>query len=377
MRTRTLAAGICAAALALTGCGAPEPAAEEETNRLQAALYEAADLFDELVDVYYRVMISCMEGHGYEVHSPSLYSGALQWSVDAELPETPPDYVSIPTVVEAGENGFGIGQRHEPSARYYQDTAFEDMSFEYQDAYYRDLYGDDVVDSLSPDYGAFTGDADGQMVQDIDASLASMADEGRHGYSDWTAGGCYAEITDQIFVKPPEDRLADYSDGLPGPGYRPDVYAGGRSTEEYEVAVQEVRDEWAGCTADRGHDYVELTSSTNELRIYVELFYQSGSDYLKPYEDMPPGMGDGYREQVEASPIADGAPWPYEQAFEHEIAYAVDAAECAEAVGLRETLQAEWDAAFERVADEFEVQVFSWLEAVRDALGKAQALLGS
>ncbi|MFD0556666.1 hypothetical protein FB566_1911 [Stackebrandtia endophytica] len=376
MRTRSLTAGACAAALALTGCAAAEPAATEEADPLQAALYEAADLFDELVDVYYRVMISCMEGRGYEVHSPSLYSGAMQWSVDADLPENPPGYADIPTVAEADENGFGVGQRFEPSARY-QDTAFADMPFEYQDAYYRDLYGDDVVDNLSPDHGAFTGDADGQIVQDIDASLASMADEGRHGSSDWTAGGCYAEITDQIFVEPPEDRLADYSGGLPGLGYRPDIYAGGRSTEEYEVAVQEVRDEWAGCTADRGHDYVELTPSTNELRIYVSLFYQSVSDYLKPFEEVPAGMGDTYREQVRNSPIPDGAPWPYEQAFEHEIAYAVDAAECGEEVGLRETLQVEWDAAFERVSDEFEVQVFSWLEAVRDALGKAQALLGS
>jgi len=376
MRTRILIAGVCAATLSLTGCTAEDPATAEEVSPLQAALYEAGDLYDELVEVYYRVLVSCMEGRGYEVHSPSLLSGASSWSDDFELPENPPDYASIPTVAKASENGFDIGQRYEPTARHYQDTSFEDMAFEYQDAYYRDLYGDDLVDNLSPDYGGFGMDEDGQMVQDIDFTLAAMATDGRSDSSDWTTGGCYAEVTDQIFAEPSGEELADYSGGLPGLGYRPDFHAGGRSLEEYEAAVQDVRDEWSACVAGRGHDYIELTIYATEVMTYVALFYQSVSDYLKPYGNMPHG-DDSFEEQVRNSPIADGAPWPYEQALEHEIAYAVDAAECAEDVELRETLTVEWDAAFEKVADEFEIKVFSWLDAVRDALGKAQALLSS
>lgn len=376
MRMRTWTSIGVVAALVLTACSGTEPEAADETGELQAVLNEAFAAHSELADVYHRVLIKCMAEAGYEVHSPKLEEpGSLAWGgEEPELPADPPDLTDIPTVAESEENGFGVGQYVPERVRTYEDSDFERMNDEYRDRYYRDLYGGDVVDNLSDDVGGFTQDDGGQTVQDLDQTFYMMADMGRGSEADWESGGCHREVTDAIFAPAGDvDEVPDYTRGLPGLGYKPDVFAGGRSMEEYESAVFDVRQDWSKCVADRGHDYIELETYAQSVRTYVELFYWSKADYLERVGGGP--NQSELADSIDEIPVPDGAPWPHEVALEHEMAYAVDAAECADEVELRANLSSEWDATFDVVADEFESQVYAWHDAVRESLGKAQAVL--
>ncbi|GAA4917586.1 hypothetical protein LX16_3876 [Stackebrandtia albiflava] len=352
--------------LGVTACSAEEPATPGESP-LISAIEETNTLVLELGETYHRLLRDCMALREFQVHPQwlnepveSLYGPILS------LPQEPPGYSLIPEPAVAAENGFGVWASTAPDPRREQPDEFSAMNETYRDSYLRAMYGDDLVDNLDPDFGVFSGDG-----QDVVASLRMAAEDARSGDAAHPVGGCYAEVTDQVFADPDEFTPGDYSGGLPGMGFWPDLFHGSGIAEEFEIAMEPTWREWNDCTVAEGYDPLTVDAEGSEIQGYVRLFYRTPAELAAEAGE----FADEIEEQFAAVPVAKGAPWPYEEAKRQEFAYAAAAAECGETVGLWSALDTGWDELLAVRGPDLEAEVFAYRQAVSESLTEAQGLL--
>lgn len=332
-------AALAATAGLLSACGGDpaEPEAETEvagySDELGTALAEAFEVELEVQEVVNRLLIDCMAEAGFEVHPFYLSAPPQSWETEFNAYPTvgsaPPGVRDLPVTVEvATEVGLDLGVNYGPDKPFdnnvgpndHLDVYWSEMTKQYRTEYEIALYGQTDEERYSPDA------------------------------SDEPLPGCESTVYESVgFVK--EDVARPVV--LDGMSIGSDAY----ETEEVLMAW----DDWTVCVADRGHAEIEYRNGSLDLWNYAALFYDNMSGAVNP---------DG---QTFDAPV--GAPWPYDEALEKEIAFAVDVAECADEGRLRDIAQTSWDEVMRSFAVDHEADIFAWHDVLKDALAGAQAVL--
>ncbi|RRR97431.1 hypothetical protein [Glycomyces terrestris] len=375
MTQRTPAAALlaAAAALALSACAGPGEdggAAASEQPEEAAALTDVVNenrrLEADLADAELRLAEACLEEAGHAVHDRAVLRPADIAELEL-LVETYPFDGFLPDADTAARWGFGqwlttpegaeSDDAEEYAAAVYgedhveeepDNSAWDELPAAEQEAWYEAYYGPDHLDFRAAAMGMAPGAGDG-------------------GIADAEPGGCLLAVQEGLYG-PAEGDTGD------GPGWNrapqdpADTGDFDALREDYRALTADAEAAFLACLFDRGRgDWAFDDLAGLPLTDYFANAYYRG---LPGYEPVSPESG-----AIPELPADLGE--DYASVREHETALAVDFAACGDETGYRETAAAAWDAVQTGYYTALEDELFAYQDAMREALERAQDLLGA
>lgn len=395
-----------AAALALTaacGFGGDEPTQSDE-DRLVDMVNESARLDAELSAAEHRIIVNCLEEQGHTVHDAYTMEQWEPQEMDSLTYEYPHESFIL-SKEDAAEYGFGAwadaeGSDPEESQAYYEhqeeqyedeydenyeepdNSEFEALDPQEQYDWWVAYYGEEKAAEwdaylLDENYGEEGMPEDGVATEEPGADGAIVLED--EEYVEPKPGGCELEMIEGLYGEPElvEHEGESAEESWTEWSYRPENPEYGSETmwEDIQLAyldkIGDLPYDFSDCLAERGHEGWEIGEGG-----YVptwEYFYQIYWD--ESQEDMYGDM-EGY-EAPELPPLPDDLPSSYEDKKAYEIEVAIAFAECGEELDYATKSTEAYDQVHIDAYTAIEEDVFAWQEEMRDAIEKAQEMIGS
>ena len=384
LRTLTTTAATIALALTATsGCGWFEPEEEDlDFEAYEAQLTdtynESSRLVTELDEAEARIVQTCLEEQGFDVHPPDEFTS---WPAGPRetFMDSPPYETFLPTVEDAERRGFWQwttldgATEVEDGAPYAEWEEYEQTAFGVTSVV--DLIGEEEEPEfyyLDPEdqyawYVAYAGEewaagAHGDLV-----GIEPATNENGEAVATYPPPeGCQRGMIDAVYGGLGESADEEYWDIS---AVRPQQPDGNWSamTERYTEGTTDLESDYLDCLSDRGLDGWEFLEG--QLWVNSYLSEAGEGDYpLSSYEDSATVWPDAPEDTPEADDVEG---W---LAFERDLA--VDFAECGDESGFRGAAEHAWQQAQLRYYLDIEGATFAWQEEMRGYIEKAQEAIG-
>ncbi|MEU6857962.1 hypothetical protein AB0B28_03660 [Glycomyces sp. NPDC046736] len=376
-----IATAALAAASACTGDtgdqGASGQNGTSDEDRLLEMINEGSRIEAELDTIELRVVKQCLEDEGYTVHDEIELMGWEAVPITGLFTEYPHSSF-LPTAEEAAEEGFGFWRTADEDAdvewgeddqgeQMPDNTAWEALSEREQYDWYEAFYGAEHAEEyyrflIDPD--APTGHEGGGRNNDDDEG-----EDGEIGVSDGVAftapepGGCQREMIDALYddLRLVEEVSLETDETHAYWRYRPENPTWNEESriaveDEYLSRVRGAEGDLIECLVERGQSDWEFNDHGQVLvyEYFSSLYWGEDAGGVELPED---------------------APTDFEGKKAHEIATAVDFAECGDASGYRETAATAYTETQVEYFASVETASYAWQEEMRAVLDEAQKLL--
>lgn len=352
---------------------------EEYEQQLTDTYNESQRLVEELDEAEARIVQTCLEAQGFEVHDPYTLEGMTVQERDSFMDQPPYDWF-LPEPEDAERRGFwqwtslpgyesveggdeleaewsevqadmgwvsvASGGEDEPLPEFYE------LPDEEQFAWYV-AYGGRTWAEASYSWLAGIESPDGGEEEATEADSAPSPE------------GCQLEMLEGVYG----DALDDLEEGWTAADLRPSPPNGDWSamTDRYSEGTAEVEEDLLDCLADRGYEGWEFY----EGQLFVHSYLSEAGDGEYPLNSYP-DAGSNWPDPPSDVPDGDDPQgW-----LDFERAMALDFAECGDETGFRTAAVDAWQQAQLRYYLEVEGGTFAWQNEMRDLIAQAQEAIG-
>jgi hypothetical protein len=385
---RTRAAAIALAVLCTaSGCSwfASEPEAErldfeEYEQQLTDTYNESQRLVAELDEAETRIVQTCLEAEGFEVHDPYTLEGMTASQERESFMDQPPYDWFLPAAEDAQRRGFWqwtslpgyetVEDGDELDAEWSQFQAamgWVSVVSGGEDEALPEFYQLPDEDQLAW-YVAYGGQAWAEYTYPWLAGIEVPEDAEAGGTEAQAAlqpEGCRLEMLESVYG----DALEDLEEGQTEEALRPPPPNGDWSamTERYSEGTAEVEGDLLDCLADRGYAGWEFY----EGQLFVHAYLSDAGDGEYPLTSYPEA-GTLWPDPPSDLPDEDDPQgW-----LDFERAMALDFAECGDETGFRAAAVDAWQQAQLQYYLGVEGATFAWQEQMRELIGQAQEAIG-
>jgi hypothetical protein len=373
------------ALLLAAGCTADDaPGQDPQTDQavevdLVDLLNESARIEADLDAAENRIIRACLETQGFTAHDEEEMATPDPLELEDLAGGVYPHDASFPDPEGAAEYGFGVWAESEEAmesgeAEDYQQTegewvdapdpvdnaAFLALPEDERRAWYVAYVGEEKAAGYN---WKFTSDGD-----ELSGAVLFSDDEMDALHAE--PGGCELAMIEAVYGEPELIEPEHEDEGFDRWVYRPENPVHGAdvlATVEtaYAEAMVDAQAAFVGCLAERGHPGWEFTESGG-LPVW---------EYFAPLymdEELLEESDTG----AEAPVLPADLPDDYEGRRAYETAVAVDFTECDAETGYTETSTKTYDAAHVDLYTTIEQDLFAWQEEMREALERAQEVIG-
>jgi hypothetical protein len=381
LRMRIGAAAISVLALA-SGCAFFEPEEEEldfeaYEDQLTEMYNESVRLIEELDAAEARIVQTCLEEQGFDVHPPEEFTSWPPEPRESFMDQSPYDWF-LPTAEEAARRGFWQWSAV-PGAEEYQDG---ELYAEYEERE-RALHGplgleefeEDVAEFYELDeadqyawYIAYAGEAWAAGAHGELAGVEPAVNDNGEAVSTYPRPeGCKGQMVEAVYGGFGESEDEDYWDLSMVRPQQPDGDWAGMN-DRYAERTADAEGDFLDCLDGRGREGWEFYNGDMLVHMYLQEAGE-GEFALITHED----SGTRWPDPPEDVPADDD----FEGWLEFERALAVDFAECGDESGFREAAVNAWEQAQLHYYLGIEEATFAWQEEMREYLEQAQGVLGA
>jgi hypothetical protein len=350
----------------------------EYERQLTDTYNESQRLVEELDEAESRIMQTCLEEQGFELHDPFELEARPAEERESFMDQPPYDWF-LPTVKEARWRGFwqwtSIGGYETVEGGDALDAEWSEFQ---SDMGWTTLVLSDQDDEELPEfftqpeedkyawYVAFGGRAWAESLHPELAGIEPQTSEDTEGPVMPPPGGCELQMLEAVYG---QAALADMDENWTPGDLRPDPPNGDWTamTDRYTEGTADAEDDLLDCLDRRGYDGWEFYEG--QLSVHSYLSEAGDGEYaLTSYPDAgtnwpdPPG---------DVPDLDDPQGW-----LDFERAMAVDFAECGDESGYRAAAVDAWQQAQLHYYLEVEGATFVWQNDMRDLITKAQEALG-
>lgn len=342
-------------------------------------LNESARLESDLGEAEKRIIRNCLEEAGFTVHDEQELFTPEPLELDQLAADYYPHESYLPDAEEAAQYGFGMWTEADEAwdsgeAEEYlesEETAVED-SAEIDNSGFEALSMDDRKAWYTAYVGAEKAEAFEEMLTPGGVQGAVTFEAGEDPFAA-EPGGCEREMIESLYGEP--ERVEHTEEGSDIAQvrwlYRPENPSrGGTLLEEVDIAYAESmvapQDAFVTCLDERGligwefTEWGSLPISEYFVPLYREGEEEFGSDTDVELPDPPADLPPSYEGK---------------KAFEIEVA--VDFTECDAEVGFSDASVAAYDEAYTSAYLALEEPTYAWQEEMREAITRAQELIGT
>lgn len=383
LRTRIGFAAISVLTLAAaSGCGFFEPEEEDldfaaYEDQLTEMYNESVSLIEELDAAEARIVQTCLEEQGFDVHPPEEFTSWPPEPRESFMDQAPYDGF-LPTVEEAAHRGFWQWSKISGAEEFEDGTLYAEYQ-EHERAVYGPLgleeLGEEVLEFYLLDeadqyawYIAYAGEA---WAAGAHGELAGVEpavnDDGEAVATAPRPEGCKGQMVEAVYGGFGESEDPEYWDLSMVRPQQPDGDWTAMN-DRYAERTADAEGDFLDCLSDRGREGWEFYEGDMLVHMYLHEAGE-GEFALHSWED----SGTRWPDPPEDVPAADDvAGW---LAFERALA--VDFAECGDETGFREAAAHAWEQAQLHYYLDIEEATFAWQEEMRGYLEKAQEVLGA
>jgi hypothetical protein len=383
-RTKIAVIGLAVLCTA-SGCSwfAGEPEDEyldygEYERQLTDTFNESRRLTEELDEAESRIVQTCLEAQGFDLHDPFELEAALAQERESFIDQPPYDWF-LPTVEDAQRRGFwqwtsidgyetveGGDELDAEWSEFQADMGWTMVMFSGQDDDELPEFFTQPEEDQFAWYVAYGGQAWAEyMHPDLAGLEANQTAEDAEGAMTPPPGGCELQMLEAVYG---QSALDGMDEGWTAADLRPEPPNGDWSamTDRYTEGTADAESDLLDCLEERGHDGWEFYEG--QLFVHSYLAEAGDGEYpLTSYPDADTKWPDPPRDVPDPD---DPQGW-----LDFERALAVDFAECGDESGYRTAAVDAWQQAQLHYYLEVEGATFAWQNDMRDLIAQAQAAI--